>query len=41
MSEAQDRELLLRLVAEADQTMVHENEDWHVVVRFHIPELPV
>jgi hypothetical protein len=25
---------------EVEQTMLHENEDWRVVVRFHVPELP-
>ena len=34
------RESFLRLVGEVEQTMLHENEDWRVVVRFHIPELP-
>jgi hypothetical protein len=29
------------LIAETEQTMLHENEDWRVVVRFHTPELPV
>ena len=40
ITRAEDRETLLRLVAEIEQTMLHENEDWRVVVRFHIPELP-
>lgn len=41
MMKTENREALLRLVAETEETMLHENEDWRVVVRFHIPELPV
>jgi hypothetical protein len=36
-----DKESLLQAVTETEQTMLHENEDWRVVVRFNIPELPV
>lgn len=41
MMRVRKREDLLRLIAETEQTMLHENEDWRVVVRFHVPELPV
>jgi hypothetical protein len=41
IAKAQDRESLLRLVTEVEETMLHENEDWRVVVRFNTPELPV
>lgn len=41
MMKVQDREGFLRLVTETEETMLHENEDWRVVVRFHIQELPV
>ncbi len=38
---AQDRESFAGLVRESEETMLHENEDWRVVVRFHIPEVSV
>ncbi len=31
----------LLLLKETEETMLHENEDWRVVVRFHTPEIPV
>jgi len=37
---AQDHDTFLRLVRETEETMLHENEDWRVVVRFNIPEVP-
>ena len=37
---AQDYDSFLELLREAEETMLHENEDWRVVVRFHIPEVP-
>ncbi|GAG20776.1 unnamed protein product [marine sediment metagenome] len=37
---AQNLESFLPLVREAEETMLHENEDWRVVVRFHELELP-
>ncbi len=37
----QDHDSFLRLVAEIEQIMLHENEDWRVVVQFHKLELPV
>lgn len=40
MIRAQDRESFLQLVQKTEETMLHENEDWHVVVRFKTPELP-
>jgi hypothetical protein len=40
MQEAESLESFLPLVREAEETMLHENEDWRVVVRFHKPELP-
>jgi len=40
MQEARDMVSLLPLVREAEETMLHENEDWRVVVRFHELELP-
>jgi hypothetical protein len=39
--QVQDRQSLLQIITETEQTMLHENEDWRVVVRFNIPELPV
>ena len=41
MAGAQDRESLLMLMREIEETMLRENEDWHVLVRFHMPELPI
>jgi hypothetical protein len=38
MSEAADRETFLEWVREADETMLYENEDWRVVVRFRANE---
>ena len=35
MEEAQNLKSFLPLVREAEETMLHENEDWRVVVRFH------
>lgn len=35
MMKAQDLEGFLPLVCEAEETMLRENEDWRVVVRFH------
>jgi hypothetical protein len=37
---AEDHDTFLRLVRETEETMLHENEDWRVVVRFNIPEVP-
>jgi hypothetical protein len=31
---------LLKLLKETEETMLHENEDWRVVVRFNITEVP-
>jgi hypothetical protein len=31
----------LELLKETEETMLHENEDWRVVVRFHTPEIPI
>ena len=41
MQAAVNLESFVPLVREAEETMLHENEDWRVVVRFHKPELPV
>lgn len=41
MKEAQNLEDFLPLVREAEETMLHENEDWRVVFRFHELETPV
>jgi len=41
MKEVQNLESFLPLVREAEETMLHENEDWRVVVRFHELEPPV
>lgn len=41
VAKAKDIETFLILVTEVEETMLHENEDWRVVVRFHAPELPV
>jgi hypothetical protein len=38
MSEAADRDTFLEWVREADETMLYENEDWRVVVRFRANE---
>jgi hypothetical protein len=35
MKEARDLDHFLPLMREAEETMLHENEDWRVVVRFH------
>jgi hypothetical protein len=40
MTTAEDHDTFLRLVRETEETMLHENEDWRVVVRFNIPEVP-
>jgi hypothetical protein len=37
---SQDRSSFLELLKESEETMLHENEDWRVVVRFHTPEIP-
>lgn len=37
---AKDREDVLGLVSEVEETMLHENEDWRVVVRFHRTDAP-
>lgn len=41
MVRVQDYDGFLGLVKETEETMLHENEDWRVVVRFHSPEVPV
>jgi hypothetical protein len=38
MNEAADRDTFLECVREADETMLYENEDWRVVVRFRANE---
>ena len=38
---AQDSSSFYYLLKEAEEIMLHENEDWRVVVRFHKPEVPV
>lgn len=38
---AKDYNDFLELLKEAEETMLHENEDWRVVVRFHTQEVPV
>jgi hypothetical protein len=38
---SEDYNSFLESLKEAEETMLHENEDWRVVVRFHIPEMPV
>ena len=40
MATAEDHDTFLRLVKETEETMLHENEDWRVVVRFNISEVP-
>jgi hypothetical protein len=40
MKAAQDLESFLPLVREAEETMLHENENWRIVVRFHELEPP-
>ena len=40
MTATQDFESFLQLVREAEETMLHENEDWRIVVRFHELEPP-
>jgi hypothetical protein len=41
MKAASNLEAFLPLVSEAEETMLHENEDWRVVIRFHELEPPV
>lgn len=41
MMAAESLESFYPLVREAEETMLHENEDWRVAVRFHILETPV
>lgn len=41
MSRTEDRRAFSELVKEIEETMLHENEDWRVVVRFHETEIPV
>lgn len=38
MSRAQNRDEFLALVKETEEAMLHENEDWRVIVRFHTIE---
>jgi len=38
---SQDYDKFLELLKETEETMLNENEDWRVVVRFHKPEMPV
>ena len=38
---APDYNSFLGLLREAEETMLHENEDWRVVVRFNMPVEPV
>jgi uncharacterized phage-like protein YoqJ len=40
MVHAEDLKNFLPLVREAEETMLHENEDWRVIVRFHELEPP-
>jgi len=35
MERAESREEVVALVKEIEETMLHENEDWRIVVRFH------
>jgi len=41
MINSTDLKSFLALVRETEETMLHECEDWRVVVRFHAPEMPV
>jgi hypothetical protein len=41
MMQAQDYDSLRTLLRETEETMLHENEDWRVLIRFHMPEVPV
>lgn len=36
-----DYNIFLESLKEAEETMLHEHEDWRVVVRFHTTEIPV
>jgi hypothetical protein len=38
---SQDQNTFIDSMREAEETMLHENEDWRVVVRFHTPEITV
>jgi hypothetical protein len=38
MNEAADRDTFLDCVREADETMLYENEDWRVVIRYRANE---
>lgn len=41
MARAQNRGGFFELVKETEETMLHENEDWRVVVRFLTTEVPI
>ena len=38
MTDTDDRDTFLALVREADETMLYENEDWRVVIRYRANE---
>jgi hypothetical protein len=38
---APDYDSFVRLLKETEETMLHENEDWRIIVKFHMPEVPV
>jgi hypothetical protein len=41
MAAVKDHQGFLWLVKETEETMLHENEDWRIVVRFHTIEVPI
>jgi hypothetical protein len=41
MARARDRDEFFEVIKETEETMLHENEDWRVTVRFHKTEAPV
>jgi hypothetical protein len=40
LAETHDPVAFIALLKEIEETMLRENEDWRIVVRFHTPELP-
>ena len=40
LTDAHDDDDFIRLLREAEEIMLRENEDWRIVLRFHVPEPP-
>jgi len=41
LARAADQDEFFDIIKETEDTMLHENEDWRVVIRFHKTEIPV